>query len=94
MLFTQTDLDGVWLIEARPFADERGSFARTFCVDEMERHALESRFVQHSLSRSASKHTLRGLHYQAAPHAEAKLVRCTAGSIYDVIVDFFRENLK
>ena len=87
MLFTQTDLDGVWLIEARPFADERGSFARTFCVDEMERHALESRFVQHSLSRSASKHTLRGLHYQKEPHREVKLVSCLKGAIWDVALD-------
>lgn len=87
MLFTKTDLDGVWLIEARPATDERGSFARTFCTDEMERHALETRFVQHSLSRSTRKHTLRGLHFQHAPHREVKLVSCLKGAIWDVAVD-------
>lgn len=87
MLFTKTDLDGVWLIEARPAVDERGSFARTFCTDEMERHALQTRFVQHSLSRSTRKHTLRGLHFQHAPHREVKLVSCLKGAIWDVAVD-------
>lgn len=87
MLFTKTDLDGVWLIEARPATDERGSFARTFCTDEMERHALETRFVQHSLSRSTRKHTLRGLHFQHAPHREVKLVSCLKGAIWDVAID-------
>lgn len=87
MLFTKTDLDGVWLIEARPAADERGSFARTFCTDEMERHALQTRFVQHSLSCSTRKHTLRGLHFQHAPHREVKLVSCLKGAIWDVAVD-------
>lgn len=87
MLFTQTDLEGVWLIEPTPVADERGSFARTFCLDEMERHALEGRFVQHSLSRSRMKHTLRGLHFQQEPHGEVKLVSCLQGAIWDVAVD-------
>lgn len=87
MLFTKTDLDGVWLVEAVPAADERGSFARTFCVDAMERHALENRFVQHSLSRSAAKYTLRGLHFQKEPHREVKLVSCLKGAIWDVAVD-------
>lgn len=87
MLFTRTDLDGVWLIEACPVGDERGSFARTFCADEVERHALESRFIQHSLSRSTQKHTLRGLHFQKEPHQEVKLVSCLKGAIWDVAVD-------
>ena len=87
MLFTPTDLHDVWLIEATPARDERGSFARTFCIDEMERHGLESRFVQHSLSRSVDKHTLRGLHFQHAPHGEVKLVSCLKGAIWDVAVD-------
>ncbi|MEW9613884.1 dTDP-4-dehydrorhamnose 3,5-epimerase [Shinella sp. S4-D37] len=87
MQFTRTDLEGVWLIECSPIADERGSFARTFCFDEMERHGLESRYVQHSLSRSRQKHTLRGLHFQSEPHGEGKLVSCLAGAIWDVAVD-------
>ena len=87
MQFTRTELDGVWLIEACPIADERGSFARTFSVDEMEDHALENRFVQHSLSRSVHKHTLRGLHFQQEPHQEVKLVSCLKGAIWDVAVD-------
>ncbi|MGD9478683.1 UNVERIFIED_ORG: dTDP-4-dehydrorhamnose 3,5-epimerase (plasmid) [Roseateles sp. XES5] len=87
MLFTRTDLDGVWLIEALPIVDARGSFARTFCIDEMEALALENRFVQHSLSRSTQKHTLRGLHFQRVPHREVKLVSCLKGAIWDVAVD-------
>lgn len=87
MLFAQTDLEGVWLIESSPVTDERGSFARTFSMDEMEHHALECRFVQHSLSRSRLKHTLRGLHFQRAPYGEVKLVSCLKGGIWDVAVD-------
>lgn len=87
MQFSKTDLDGVWLVEASPVGDERGSFARTFCVDAMERHALENRFVQHSLSRTVTKHTLRGLHFQTEPHREVKLVSCLKGAIWDVAVD-------
>ncbi|WP_312411071.1 dTDP-4-dehydrorhamnose 3,5-epimerase [Shinella sp.] len=87
MLFTRTDLKDVWLLEASPIRDERGSFARTFCVDEMEARGLEHCFVQHSLSRSAAKHTLRGLHFQRAPHEEVKVVSCLNGAIWDVAVD-------
>lgn len=87
MQFTPADLEGVWLIGCSPVTDERGSFARTFCFDEMNRHGLESRFLQHSLSRSRQKHTLRGLHFQRAPHCEVKLVSCLAGAIWDVAVD-------
>jgi dTDP-4-dehydrorhamnose 3,5-epimerase len=87
MLFTKTDLDGVWLIEPRPFVDERGSFARTFCIDEMERQGLETRFLQHSMSHSKRRHTLRGLHFQRAPSGEVKLVSCLKGAIWDVAVD-------
>lgn len=87
MQFTQADLEGVWLIACKPLTDERGSFARTFCFDEMDRHRLESRFLQHSLSRSRQKHTLRGLHFQSESHSEVKLVSCLAGAIWDVAVD-------
>jgi len=87
MRFTETELNGAWLIEALPIGDERGSFARTFCSREFAEHGLETNFVQHSVSHSARKHTLRGMHYQSAPHAEVKVVSCIRGAIMDVIVD-------
>jgi len=74
-------------ISPEPQYDERGFFARTWCRREFENNGLNSRLVQCSLSFSAAKGTLRGMHYQAAPHAEAKLVRCGQGAIYDVVVD-------
>lgn len=67
--------------------DERGFFARTFCRQEFEAHGLNPEVVQCNVSFNERKGTLRGMHYQAAPFAEAKLVRCTSGSIYDVIID-------
>ncbi|MDX3924414.1 MAG: dTDP-4-dehydrorhamnose 3,5-epimerase [Shinella sp.] len=87
MLFSETDLRGVWLVKPVPYKDERGSFSRTFCIDEFEAHALENRFVQHSLCESPTKHTLRGLHFQKPPHQEVKLVSCLHGAIWDVAVD-------
>jgi dTDP-4-dehydrorhamnose 3,5-epimerase len=77
----------VFRIEPEKRQDERGFFARTWCRDEFAEHGLDSRLVQCSVSFNAKRGTLRGLHYQAAPHAEAKLVRCTRGAIYDVAVD-------
>ena len=68
-------------------ADQRGHFARTFCREEFEAHGLNSQVVQCNVSFNKRKGTLRGMHFQAAPFAEAKLVRCTSGSIYDVIID-------
>ncbi|MEF2551239.1 dTDP-4-dehydrorhamnose 3,5-epimerase [Aurantimonas sp. A2-1-M11] len=87
MQFTETVLDGAFIIEPVPVIDERGSFARTFCVETFEQRGLETRFVQHSRSHSIRKGTLRGLHFQADPHAEVKLVSCSAGAVWDVIVD-------
>lgn len=87
MRFEETGLDGCWLIEPEPRHDERGFFARTFCVDEFAAHGLETRFVQHSISHSIRRHTLRGLHFQRAPHAEVKVVGCSRGAIFDVVVD-------
>lgn len=87
MRFTETELNGAWLIEALPISDERGSFARTFCAAEYAEHGLETNFVQHSVSHSVKKHTLRGMHFQSAPHAEVKVVSCIDGAILDVIVD-------
>jgi len=87
MLFTETGLPGAFLLEVEPHGDERGFFARSWCHDEFAAHGLNPRLVQCSISRNRLKGTLRGLHYQASPYAEAKLVRCTMGAIYDVIVD-------
>src|SRR4051794_13571121 len=87
MIFTATGLDGAFIVDPAPRDDERGFFARTWCTQEFAAHGLNPRVVQCSISSNKQKGTLRGLHYQAAPHAEAKLVRCTSGSIYDVIVD-------
>lgn len=87
MRFTETKLSGAWLIEPEPFEDERGFFARVFCFDEFSAHGLETSFVQHSMSGNANTGTLRGMHYQKAPHEEVKLVGCTNGAIYDVIID-------
>ena len=87
MLFTKTRLEGAWLIEPEPIRDGRGWFARTFCEREFGAHGLETRFVQHSTSQNANPGTLRGMHFQTAPHAEVKLVRCLKGAILDVIID-------
>lgn len=87
MLFTETILKGAYLIEPEKLEDERGFFARSFCVWEFAKHGLNPRLVQCNLSYNIKKGTLRGMHYQKAPYAEAKLVRCTRGAIYDVIVD-------
>jgi dTDP-4-dehydrorhamnose 3,5-epimerase len=87
MRFRETTLPGAWLIEPEPVADERGYFARAWCARELKAHGLADVFVQSSVSFNRRRGTLRGLHYQAAPHEEAKLVRCTQGTVYDVIVD-------
>ncbi len=87
MIFRETKLAGVFVIDAEPIADERGAFTRTFCAREFAAHGLETAIAQCSASFNAKKGTLRGLHYQAPPHSEAKLVRVTAGAIYDVAVD-------
>ena len=87
MLFTETTLKGAYLVEIEPLQDERGFFSRTFCRNEFERHGLNPNVAQCSLSYNRQRGTLRGLHYQIVPRPEAKLVRCTAGSIFDVIVD-------
>jgi len=87
MKFHPTTLRDAWLIELEPMHDERGYFARTFCVREFSAHSLETGFPQHSISFSARRCTLRGLHFQREPHAEIKLVRCLRGRIWDVIID-------
>ena len=87
MRFVETELPGAFLIEVEPHQDERGLFARTFCGDEFAARGLASSFVQCGTSFNAHAGTLRGMHWQDPPHAEAKLVRCTAGAIFDAIVD-------
>jgi dTDP-4-dehydrorhamnose 3,5-epimerase len=87
MIFRSTDIAGAWVIKPEPLEDERGFFARTWDPDELEERGLNPKLAQCSISYNRARGTLRGLHYQAAPHEEAKLVRCTAGAIFDVAVD-------
>ncbi|RZS79355.1 dTDP-4-dehydrorhamnose 3,5-epimerase [Phyllobacterium myrsinacearum] len=87
MRFTETELSGAWLVETLPHHDARGSFARTFCTQEFREHGLAAEFVQHSASHSLTMHTVRGMHFQKAPHAEVKLVSCIRGAVWDVIID-------
>jgi dTDP-4-dehydrorhamnose 3,5-epimerase len=87
MKFTPTEIPGAYVIDIEPIADERGFFARTWARDEFSARGLNTNVVQCSLSANARKGTLRGMHYQIAPHEEAKLVSCPRGSIYDVLVD-------
>lgn len=87
MQFRRTALPGCFVIEPALIEDERGMFARTFCADEFTRQGLTSAIAQCSISFNHAKGTLRGLHYQAPPHQEAKLVRCTRGRIFDAAVD-------
>ena len=80
-------IEGVRVVKLDPKADERGFFARTFCVRELAEHGLETEFVQHSASVSLKRGTLRGMHFQREPHGEVKIVTCVKGAILDVIVD-------
>jgi dTDP-4-dehydrorhamnose 3,5-epimerase len=92
MKFTPTIIPGAYLIEIQPITDERGFFARSFCADEFHQHGLSSNFAQCNVSFTAKRGTIRGMHYQVAPDTEAKLVRCTKGAIYDVILDLRPES--
>jgi dTDP-4-dehydrorhamnose 3,5-epimerase len=87
MIFTPTELDGAYLIDLDRREDDRGFFARAWCERELAEQGLSTRIEQCNVSFNHSRSTLRGLHYQSAPHAEVKLIRCTRGAIYDVIVD-------
>ena len=87
MTFEKTKLPGVFEIRIEPKPDERGFFARSWCQREFEGNGLNPRLVQCSISFNARRGTLRGMHYQAAPNREAKVVRCTKGTLYDVVVD-------
>src|SRR6266851_3030277 len=93
MIFMETKLKGAFIIEPEKLEDERGFFARTWCQNEFAAHGLNLRLVQCNISFNQKKGTLRGMHYQAAPHEEAKLVRCTRGGGYDVIIDLREKSL-
>ncbi len=93
MRFSQLDIQGVFVIDAEPHEDLRGLFARLFCREEFSSAGLPTDFVQFSTSYNQRRGTLRGMHLQAAPHEECKLVRCTSGCIYDVALDLRRESL-
>jgi dTDP-4-dehydrorhamnose 3,5-epimerase len=90
MIFLETRLPGVFEIQIEAKADERGFFARTWCEKEFETQGLSGKLVQCSLSFNSRKGTLRGMHYQIAPYEEEKLIRCTKGSVYDVVLDLRR----
>jgi dTDP-4-dehydrorhamnose 3,5-epimerase len=92
MLFTETKLKGAYIVDIEPREDGRGFFARSWCAEEFEKHGLNPRLVQCNISFNKKRGTLRGMHYQLAPFTEAKLVRCTMGAIYDVIIDLRRES--
>ena len=87
MILRPLPIDGAYLVEPERIADERGFFARTFCAREFEALGLDARVAQSNTSYNERAGTLRGMHYQADPHGEAKLVRCTRGAIFDVAVD-------
>jgi dTDP-4-dehydrorhamnose 3,5-epimerase len=87
MIFRETRLDGAFIVEPKKFEDERGFFAHSWSEREFAEHGLDSRLAECSISFNRKRGTLRGMHYQAAPHGQVKLVRCTMGSIYDVIID-------
>lgn len=92
MRFEETQLPGAYVVELEKFGDERGFFARAFCAQEFEAQELSTKFVQVNNSFSAEKGTLRGMHYQVAPHQETKLVRCIRGAMYDIILDMRQDS--
>ena len=93
MIFRETNLSGVVVISLAAQSDERGFFARSWCQKEFKDHGLNPALVQCNVSFNRQKGTLRGMHYQAEPHAEAKVVRCTMGAIYDVVIDLRPQSL-
>jgi dTDP-4-dehydrorhamnose 3,5-epimerase len=87
MIFRETPLQGAYIVEAEPFSDSRGLFARTFCKNEFSKIGHQKEFVQFNHSHTYKKGTIRGMHYQLPPYNEIKLIRCIHGSVYDVIID-------
>jgi dTDP-4-dehydrorhamnose 3,5-epimerase len=92
MIFHKTSLQDAWLIDLEKRGDDRGFFARTMCRDEFAKHGMDTDYVQQNTSVSVHRGTVRGMHYQLPPHTEAKLVRCIAGAIVDIIVDMRRNS--
>ena len=92
MLFIETKLKNAFIIEPERIEDHRGFFARAWCKNEFEAHGLNARLVQCNLSFNRYQDTIRGMHYQESPHEETKIVRCTRGAIFDVIIDLRRES--
>jgi len=92
MIFTKTKLEGVYVIEVEKLNDERGFFGRTWDCKEFEQHSLNQNLVQCNISYNKKKGTLRGMHFQIAPYEEAKLIRCTKGIIFDVIIDLRKKS--
>ena len=87
MKFQELEIAGVWLIEPEPACDERGVFRRHFCRKEFADHGIAAGVLQGNVSENPQLHTLRGFHYQIAPHAEAKTISCFGGALYDIVVD-------
>ncbi len=87
MRFFKIQLDGAFIVESEPYRDERGSFFRSWCKNEFFQHGLPTKICQCNISTNRTKGTIRGLHFQKAPYQEAKFIRCTRGSIFDVMVD-------
>lgn len=87
MIFNETELNDAFVIDLNKLGDERGFFARAFCVNEFKEYGIEFSVAQANVSYNRYKHTLRGMHYQEEPYGEAKLVRCTKGAIWDAIID-------
>ena len=92
MIFTETKLKGAFIIEIKQLEDERGFFGRSWCKKEMEEHGLKTNVVQANTSFSKRKGTIRGFHFQKHPDEETKLIRCTKGAIYDVIIDLRKDS--
>ena len=92
MIFQETSIIGAYIIDIKRIEDERGFFGRAFCQKEMKEYGLNEAVVQTNLSSNKKRGTLRGLHYQQAPHEESKLVRCTRGSLFDVLVDLRKDS--
>ena len=87
MLFLPTNISGAFEVRSEPIADNRGDFARSFCVDEFKDNNIQFRVVQANISRNQSRGTLRGMHYQAEPVPDPKFVRCIRGRVFDVVID-------
>jgi dTDP-4-dehydrorhamnose 3,5-epimerase len=92
VIFTETKLPGAYLIDLERREDERGFFARAWCAEEFAEHGLSTRLVQANISFNVRQGTVRGMHFQVEPHAEAKVVRCTRGAIFDAIIDLRPES--